>query len=83
MSQMNGSIDDADRNSLLGDAMCVTERVIRRLVEGAGFWSAVVLPFVAVVLLVARPDGWVLPLFAVVAVNLVGVLAGHCYGREC
>jgi hypothetical protein len=34
-------------------------RGITRVLEGVGFWSAVVFPFVAVALVAVRPSGWV------------------------
>lgn len=56
---------------------------LRRVLRGAGFWSAIVLPFVAFVLVVVQPDGWTPLLGGVVGAYVVGALAGHCYGLEC
>jgi len=54
-----------------------------RLLEGASFWGAVVLPVVAVGLLVIQPAGWVPRLAGVFAANVVCALAGHCHGLDC
>lgn len=83
MSQVTGSVDADDGRSVAGAALGAVGRGLRRLVEGAGFWSAVVLPFVAIALLAVQPAGWVPLLIGALFVNVVGVLAGHCYGREC
>lgn len=83
MSQVNGSVDTDERHPILGTALGAVGRGLRRLVEGAGFWSAVVLPFVAIALLTLQPAGWVPLLLGVLVANVLGVLAGHCYGREC
>lgn len=84
MSQVSGSVDaDRGRTSASTAAAASIGRGARRLVRGAGFWSAVLMPFVALVLLVVQPAGW-LPLVAgVFLANVVGAVAGHCYGREC
>ncbi|WP_254840860.1 hypothetical protein [Natronomonas marina] len=81
MSRANRSIDaDGARSAPLA---AVVGRGLRRLLEGAGFWSAVVLPFVAVLLLIVQPTGWVPLAGGVFLANVLGILAGHCYGREC
>ena len=54
-----------------------------RAVESAGFWSAVLLPFVAVALLLVKPVGWLPLLAGVFGANLVAVFAGHCRGLDC
>ena len=51
--------------------------------QGVSFWSAIVLPFVAVALLVLQPTGWMPALVAVLAVDVGALLVGHCHGREC
>lgn len=83
MSRANGSVGADGRYWMGSSAAATVGRGVRRLLEGAGFWSAVVLPFVAVVLLVVQPAGWVPILGSVFLANVVGILAGHCYGREC
>lgn len=84
MSQVSESVDaDRGRTSASAAAAATMGRGARRLVRGAGFWSTVVMPFVALALLVVQPTG-VLPLLAgVFLANVVGAVAGHCYGREC
>lgn len=81
MSRANPSIDANGRRSVLSAA--TLGRGLRRLLEGTGFWSAVVLPFVAILLLVVQPTGWVPLVGGVFFANVVGILAGHCYSREC
>ncbi len=54
-----------------------------RAVESAGFWSAVLLPFVAVALLVVKPTGWLPLLAGLFCANFVAVVAGHCRGLDC
>ena len=83
MPQANGSVESAERKSLLGAAVGAAGRAVRRFLLGDGFRSSDVLPFVASGLLVVRPIGWLPLLAAVFAANVVGALAGHCYSREC
>ena len=54
-----------------------------RAVESPGFWSAVLLPSVAVALLVVKPTGWLPLLAGVFGANFVAVFAGHCRGLDC
>lgn len=83
MAGVNGSVETDERHSIAGAALGVVGRGLRQLIEGAGFWSAIVLPFVAIALVVVQPAGWVPLLVGALVANVVGVLAGHCYGREC
>ena len=82
-SQVSGSAD-ADRGHTSTSAAAASiGRGARRLVRGAGVWSAAVMPFVALALLVVQPTGR-LPLVAgVFLANVVGTVAGHCHGRAC
>lgn len=83
MSQVNGSGAADERRSLVATGVDAVGLVASRLLEAGGFWSAVVLPFVAVGLLAVQPSGWEPLLVAVFVANAVAVLAGHCHGREC
>ena len=48
-----------------------------------GFWSAVVLPFLYLPLLVGGLDGTELMVFvSLLALDCLALLAGHSYGRE-
>lgn len=53
------------------------------LLERLGFWSAVVLPVVAVALLVVQPVHWPPLLAGVFALAGISLLVGHCHGLEC
>lgn len=53
------------------------------LLGGLGFWSAIVLPVVAVGLLVSRPAGWQAMVAVLFALDAAALLIGHCHGREC
>ena len=60
------------------------------LLVGAGaflrrlsFWSAIVLPFVAFVLLAMQPPGWGAAVVGVVALDLCAVYLGHCHDQGC
>jgi hypothetical protein len=52
-------------------------------VRGVSFWSAIVLPFVVVALLVFQPPGWLPALAVVVAVDVTALYVGHCHDLEC
>ena len=54
-----------------------------RVVESAGFWGAVLLPFVAVALLLVEPTGWVPLVAGVFGANFVAVFADHCRSPDC
>lgn len=83
MSQANSSMDPAGRSADRRSAGRFLLRSLQRLLKGTSFWSAVVLPFVAVLLLVVQPAGWVPLLAGVFAANVLGALVGHCHGLEC
>lgn len=83
MSRVTASVEADDGRAVAGGTVAAVARGLGRLVEGAGFVGAVVLPFVAIALLVVQPTGWVPLLFGALFANVLGVLAGHCYGREC
>ena len=83
MAQASGSLE-RDRSLAGGSSVVGTLRsAVVRAVESAGFWSAVLLPFVAVALLLVKPVGWLPLLAGVFGANLVAVFAGHCRGLDC
>jgi hypothetical protein len=82
MAQANGSGDGGDgtyHEAAISTGRLLAGRAFRR----TGFWAAVGLPFVAVGLVAIQPHGWLPLLAAVFCINLVALLTGHCYDREC
>ena len=51
--------------------------------RGVSFWSAILLPLVAIALLAAQPSGWLAALSAVFAANAAALFFGHCHDLEC
>ena len=51
--------------------------------RSVGFWSAIVLPFVAIALLVAQPPGWLAGVGVVFALDAAALYLGHCHDRSC
>ena len=83
MGQASGSLERgrswAGGSSVVG----MLRSAVGRAVESAGFWGAVLLPFVAVALLAVKPTGWLPLLAGVFGANFVAVFAGHCRGPDC
>lgn len=87
MERPTGGGDSADDTGIAARRPTPTRGV---LVKGLGqvarrvsFWTAVVLPDVALGLLVALPSWWLPALLAVFALDVVALYIGHCHARNC
>lgn len=87
MKQVWGQMDSADDQ---GRGVSSSRPEVRFLLVGlgfvarsVGFWSAIVLPFVAIALLVAQPPGWLAGVGVVFALNVAALYLGHCHDRGC
>ena len=83
MTQANGSVERRGVRSGTTGAVGAIRRGVTRVLEGASFWGAVLLPFVAVALVVVKPAGWLPLVGGVFLGNPVALLAGHCHGLDC
>jgi hypothetical protein len=87
MSWPNGTREGPDADSSGMGTSASTASILRRGVAAVGrrlsFWSAIVLPLVAIALIVVQPPGWLVALLALFAVNGLALFFGHCHDREC
>lgn len=77
-----GTGDRSSAGRVLGAAAAVAA-VLARLLEFAGFWTAVLLPVAAVGVLLVRPQGWVAVAAGLFVLHGLAVVVGHCHGLEC
>ena len=70
------STDTAQGQSVLRQSAALVGRRV-------SFWSAIALPFVAILLLVVQPSGWLPAVFGIFGANVAALYLGHCHDREC
>lgn len=87
MSQASGTRDSAEDAKRHASGLVAASELLLTgvgfLAQTVGFWSAIVLPFVAVALLAVQPPGWMPALVAVFAADGIALYLGHCHDRSC
>jgi hypothetical protein len=82
MSTITPSTLTTDRERALPDRLTGVIETVRAPVRAASFWTAVLLPFTYLPLLVGGMAGGEASLFvALVAANALALVAGHNHGR--